>query len=279
VTVRYVVEDDQSKWTAIRSYWSLNDTEFLLSKDSNRVFQDTYVLAVVVASPTQCHEKTVCGALEHGKHVFCEKPVAQDSSGSERCYRLAADRGKTLFCAFNRRFDPAYSLLKERVRQGEVGHVQTIKVCSRDSPLPTIAYLSTSGGIFHDCAVHDIDVMCWVLGEYPHRVTAHVYAHIPEISAIGDYDTVAVVLSFPSGTIGIIDLSRSSTYGYDQRLEVFGGRGMLTCNNERPMCGMESQIGLRGSLVEPIYFSFPSRYQLAYVNEMQHFLDVIQGDD
>jgi len=77
-----------------------------------------------------------------------------------------------------------------------------------------------AGGIFHDCAVHDIDVMCWVLGEYPYRVTAHVYAHIPEISAIGDYDTVAVVLSFPSGTIGMIDLSRSSTYGYDQRLEV-----------------------------------------------------------
>ena len=76
------------------------------------------------------------------------------------------------------------------------------------------------GGIFHDCAVHDIDIMCWVLGEYPHRVTAHVYAHTPEIAAIGDYDTVAVVLSFRSGTIGIIDLSRYSTYGYDQRLEV-----------------------------------------------------------
>lgn len=77
-----------------------------------------------------------------------------------------------------------------------------------------------SGGIFHDCAVHDIDIMCWVLGEYPHRVTAHVYAHTPEIAAIGDHDTVAVVLSFPSGTLGMIDLSRNSTYGYDQRLEV-----------------------------------------------------------
>ena len=77
-----------------------------------------------------------------------------------------------------------------------------------------------AGGIFHDCAVHDIDIMCWVLGEYPRRVTAHVYAHTPEIAAIGDYDTVAVVLSFPSGTIGIIDLSRNATYGYDQRLEV-----------------------------------------------------------
>jgi myo-inositol 2-dehydrogenase/D-chiro-inositol 1-dehydrogenase len=62
--------------------------------------------------------------------------------------------------------------------------------------------------------------MCWVLGEYPHRVTAHVYAHTPEIAAIGDHDTVAVVLSFPSGTLGMIDLSRNSTYGYDQRLEV-----------------------------------------------------------
>jgi predicted dehydrogenase len=77
-----------------------------------------------------------------------------------------------------------------------------------------------AGGIFHDCAVHDIDIMCWVLGEYPQRVTAHVYAHIPEIAAIGDYDTVAMVLNFPSGTIGMIDLSRNSTYGYDQRLEV-----------------------------------------------------------
>jgi predicted dehydrogenase len=61
--------------------------------------------------------------------------------------------------------------------------------------------------------------------------------------------------------------------------QVFGPRGMLTCNNERPMCGMESHIGLRGRLAEPIYFSFSSRYQLAYVNEMEHFLDVIQGKD
>jgi hypothetical protein len=95
-------------------------------------------------------------------------------------------------------------------------------------PLPSVFELnryglrpfSYVGGIFHDCAVHDIDTMCWVLGEYPHRVTAHVYAHTPEIAAIGDYDTVGVILSFPSGTIGMIDLSRNSTYGYDQRLEV-----------------------------------------------------------
>jgi len=55
-----------------------------------------------VASPTVCHEKTIRGALQYGKHVFCEKPVAQDSASSERCYQQAARCGKTLFCAFNR---------------------------------------------------------------------------------------------------------------------------------------------------------------------------------
>jgi myo-inositol 2-dehydrogenase/D-chiro-inositol 1-dehydrogenase len=60
------------------------------------------VQAVVVASPTACHEETIRGALHSGKHVFCEKPVAQDSASAERCYHLAARCGKTLFCAFNR---------------------------------------------------------------------------------------------------------------------------------------------------------------------------------
>ncbi|KAJ4432920.1 hypothetical protein ANN_15177 [Periplaneta americana] len=236
VKLRYIVEDDQSKWAALKSYWKPDDTEFLHSKDSNRVFQDAGVTAVVVASPTVCHEDTVRGALQHGKHVFCEKPVAQDEVSSERCFKQATSSGKTLFCAFNRRFDPAYSLLKERVRQGEVGHVQTIKVCSRDSPLPSIAYLSISGGIFHDCAVHDIDMLCWVLGEYPCRVSAHVFAHTPEIAAIGDHDTVGVLLSYPSGTLGMIDLSRNSTYGYDQRLEVLCNqlKGFFLKNNYSP---------------------------------------------
>ncbi|KAJ9594222.1 hypothetical protein L9F63_014382, partial [Diploptera punctata] len=279
VVIRYVVDDDEKKWPLIKKYWRLNDTEFISSKDSNKVFQDPKVQAVIVASPTPSHEETVKGALKHGKHVFCEKPVAQDIASSERCYQQAKNSGKTLFCAFNRRFDPAYSLLKKRVRQGEVGHVQTIKVCSRDSPLPSIEYLSTSGGIFHDCAVHDIDIMCWVLGEYPCRVSAHVYAHTPEIAALDDHDTVAVVLSFPSGTLGMIDLSRNSTYGYDQRLEAFGARGMLVCDNERPMCGMTSEKGLRGALHEPIYFSFPSRYMLAYEYEMEHFLRVLDGKE
>lgn len=87
-----------------------------------------------------------------------------------KCYDIAKKVERPLFCAFNRRFDPSFIEVRDRIQRGDVGHVHVIKTTSRDSPLPTIEYLSTSGGIFHDCMVHDIDLMTWVLGEYPQKV-------------------------------------------------------------------------------------------------------------
>ena len=77
-----------------------------------------------------------------------------------------------------------------------------------------------AGGIFHDCAVHDIDLICWVMGDYPTHVFASASAFIPEIAAINDYDTVAFTMRFSSGAISMTDLSRNAVYGYDQRIEV-----------------------------------------------------------
>ena len=117
---------------------------------------------------------------------------------------------------------------------GEVGHVQQIKITSRDSPLPSQAYLKTSGGIFHDCAVHDIDMMSHILGEYPIQVYSAANALIPEIKEMNDFDNVSITLKFKSGCIGLIDISRFASYGYDQRLEVFGAKGMLQVSNDSP---------------------------------------------
>lgn len=123
-----------------------------------------------MASPTYTHEDIVIKALEAKKAVFCEKPIAEDRPSTVKCYEIAKKVGKPLFSAFNRRFDPSYSNLKERVRKGEVGHVHMIKTVSRDSPLPSLEYLKASGAIFHDCLVHDIDMITWVLGEFPDKV-------------------------------------------------------------------------------------------------------------
>ncbi|XP_070157179.1 inositol 2-dehydrogenase [Polyergus mexicanus] len=276
VKLVYIVDDVESNWQNICKHWHLENVTFLNSEQSDKVFQDSNVDAVVVASPTYTHENIVIKALKAKKAVFCEKPIAENRSDTVKCYEIAEKIGKPLFCAFNRRFDPSYSELRNRVRKGEVGHVHMIKSVSRDSPLPTIEYLKLSGGIFHDCLVHDIDIITWVLGEYPDKISAIVDANIPEIKAIGDFDTVAVTMHFPSGTVGMIDLSRNSTYGYDQRLEAFGPRGVVQADNEQPN-SIHRQYGLNGSVTAPIWYSFASRFMNGYRREFDHFVDIVHG--
>ncbi|XP_012265616.2 inositol 2-dehydrogenase-like [Athalia rosae] len=277
VEIIYVVDDIESKWLSFQTHWSLHHTQFLTSKQSDIVYKDVRVDAVIIASPTFTHEEIVLNSLKAKKAVFCEKPIAETRENSVRCYETAKIVEKPLFCAFNRRFDQSYSAVRQKVLRGEVGHVQLIKVCSRDSPLPSIEYLKTSGGIFHDCMVHDIDMMTWILGELPTRIVVQAHAHIPEIEEINDYDTVAATFHFPSGTLGMIDLCRSCNYGYDQRLEVFGPKGMITINNEQPIHGVQSQYALNGLKTAPIWYSFASRFFNAYRTEMEHFLDIVQG--
>lgn len=100
---------------------------------------------VFICCPTFAHHNIVVNSIANNKDVFCEKPIAESSEDTLKCYQAAKSKGKTLFSAFNRRFDPAYRSLKERVREGTVGHVQILKVTARDSPLPSIDYLETSG--------------------------------------------------------------------------------------------------------------------------------------
>ncbi len=164
--------------------------------------------------------------------------------------------------------------MNDRVKNGDIGKVQVIKTTSRDCPLPSIDFLKISGGIFHDCCVHDVDVICWIMGESPHTVFCLAHAFHSDIGALNDVDTVGVVMKFPSGAIGQIDLSRHAVYGYDQRVEVFGANGMLTSDNCLALTS--TYFNASGSTQNPIKFSFPQRYAEAYDVEMNHFINVIK---
>ncbi|XP_031829872.1 putative oxidoreductase YrbE [Nomia melanderi] len=277
IQLLYIVDDVESNWEKIREYWHLNDVTFLNSKQSSKVFRDPNIDAVLVASPTYTHGSIVRQALEAKKAVFCEKPIAEDRTTTLKCYETAQKVGKPLLSAFNRRFDPSIATIKQRVRNGEVGHVHIIKTVCKDSPLPSMEYLKTSSGIFHDCMIHDIDTITWILGELPCKVNTFAHAHTPEIKEMGDFDTVAVTLYYPSGTIAMIDASRTSAFGYDQRLEVYGTKGLISLDNERPLHGVTSQIGLQGITQSPIHYSFPSRFKYSYQRELDHFIDVLFG--
>lgn len=271
----YCVEPVPERRQYVRTAWFLNDVTFVDISEADKVINDPGIDAVVIGTPTYTHKELTIRSLKAKKAVLCEKPLAPDFDGTKECYELADKMGVPLLTAFNRRFDPGYFDCRTRARAGEVGKIRVIKTCARDSPLPPIEYLRTSGGIYKDCAVHDIDLLLWITGELPTQVFSQAHVYDDKIKAINDFDTVSIVMKFPSGTLGMIDLSRNSCYGYDQRLEVFGVDGMLTSGNIRPN-GVITET-TKGTNKTPYYYSFASRYGEAYAIELDHFVDVFKG--
>ena len=140
--------------------------------------------------------------------------------------------------------------------------------------MPPIDFLKISGGMFHDCCVHDVDVICWIMGEAPLSVYCVAHAFHSEIGALNDVDTVGVIMKFPSGAIGQIDLSRHAVYGYDQRVEVFGADGMLSSDNVSAFSSRH--FNSSGYSEPPLKDSFPQRYAEAYVLEVEHLINAIK---
>lgn len=274
VALKYIIEVDSSKYELIRRLCG-DITEIRPYDQAGEVWCDEEVDAVIITTQTGLHREIILRSLKAGKAVFCEKPIGESPAETEECYSLARELNLPLFCGFQRRWDPALSQMQRKVREGDIGHVQVIRSVSRDNPLPPLPYLKISGGIFHDCMVHDIDIVTWILGELPSQVYTVANAQIPEIADLGDFDNVVSTLTFPSGTIGVINVNRFAVYGYDNRVEAFGMKGLLESENVRPDTVVR-ESGCSSSK-NPILYSFPSRYHDAYNAEMSCFIDVVSG--
>jgi len=184
--------------------------------------------------------------------------------------------GKNLafVCGYQRRCDRNFRALKQQLDQGAIGKLKVVKSCSRDNPVPPMAYLRTSGGIFQDMLIHDFDMQDWLTdGEIPETVMTVGHCYDEEIRKMNDLDTVAVLLKYKNGIVATVDTCRDAAYGYDQRIEAFGEKGMLTAKNE-----MTSAVELAtkdGHLMPPAMWSFPQRYEHAYTVELSEFVAMI----
>jgi len=228
-----------------------------------------------VCTPTPTHYEVVKTSLLGGKNVFCEKPISLNIEESDECYHIAKEKGLFLLVAFQRRYDPTFVKLKQVVEEGGIGVLQKVRTVSRDNPVPSIEYLKTSGGIYHDCLSHDIDLIRWVTGMEPVEVFSYGTNFIDEIKGIDDFDNVDCLLKFENGIIATIDVSRKAVYGYDQRICCLGDKGMVTSENERPTSVVVGTID--GFTVDPNHYSFPTRYTKAYTYEIEHYLDLLLG--
>jgi myo-inositol 2-dehydrogenase/D-chiro-inositol 1-dehydrogenase len=230
--------------------------------------------AVVIGSSTDTHCDLITRSAQSGKAIFCEKPVDLNVERARTCADAVRRAGVVCMIGFQRRFDPTFAALKERLAKGEIGDPEMLVVTSRDPGAPPVEYLKRSGGIFRDMLIHDFDIFRWILEDDAATVyaTGSVLTD-PAVGTVGDVDSTAVTIRTKKGRLAQINTSRRAAYGYDQRFEVLGSKGMLQAGNHRP-----TEVTASGpanvSVDLPEHF-FLERYRAAYALELAHFFDAL----
>ena len=268
VRLKYVVDVDAGAARA------LADSHGAKVANGDAVFGDATVKVIVIASSTDTHADLILRAAAAGKAIFCEKPVDLALDRAKTCAQAVAKAEVPCLIGFQRRYDPTFSALKARIDAGEIGAPEMLVVTSRDPGAPPAEYLKRSGGIFKDMLIHDFDIFRWILDDEAETVyaTGSVLTD-PSIATVGDIDATAVTIRTKKGRLAQINTIRRAAYGYDQRFEVIGAKGMLQAGNHKPT----EVVAWNGTAVaadKPEHF-FLERYRAAYAAEMAHFFDAL----
>ncbi|MGF1689411.1 inositol 2-dehydrogenase [Photobacterium japonica] len=238
---------------------------------------DPNVHAVCICSATDTHANLIELAAQHGKVIFCEKPIDLELSRVRDCLAAVKQYQVPMMVGFNRRYDPQFRTLKNQLIAGVVGTPESLVITSRDPSPPPAEYSKVSGGMFRDMTIHDLDMARFIIGEDPVSITAHGSCMVdPAIGEAGDIDTAVLVMAFPSGAMATVHNSRRSGYGYDQRMELHGSQGVLQAGNMKE--NLVEHWGETGCVAAKPQHFFLERYQAAYVAEWQAFVDVLNGE-
>jgi len=244
---------------------------------TDALFADDSVEAVVIASSTDTHAEFVCRAAESGKAIFCEKPLDLNADTARQCLAEVDKHGVLMCLGFNRRHDPSFDRIKQEIDSGNIGDVEVVTITSRDPSPPPVDYIGRSGGLFRDMMIHDFDMARWLLGEEPVEVYAIGSVLIDSaIGDAGDFDTASAVLKTESGRQCQISNSRRCSYGYDQRIEVFGSTGMARSGNRRETAVETADASGYGRDVALPFFL--ERYADAYRIQLDKFLRAVGGE-
>jgi myo-inositol 2-dehydrogenase/D-chiro-inositol 1-dehydrogenase len=184
--------------------------------------------AVLIASSTNTHAALLSSAVKARKPVYCEKPIDLNIERVKAVVQEVHHVDVPIMIGFSRRFDANHLGVREAIQHGEIGKVEMMHLTSRAQEPPPISYVKVSGGQFRDQTIHFFDLACWLAGEAPIEVYAAGAVLVdPAIGEAGDVDTSMLILRMPGGALCHIDNSRRTTYGYDERVEVFGSSGMV----------------------------------------------------
>ncbi|KRL38362.1 inositol 2-dehydrogenase [Liquorilactobacillus uvarum] len=258
----------------------LNELGFTnLTTDYNDLLNNPEIDTVFVFTSTDTHEQIVTDAAKAGKNIFCEKPLSMNTieSASVNVLKEVKKNGVKLQMGFNRRMDPQFRDIYTQVRNGNIGNPQIVKITSRDPDLLPHDLIQRIGGLLFDFTMHDFDMARYMVNSNISEVYAKGGTLIdPTLKDINDIDTLVLVLQFENGAYGLIDNSRKAVYGYDQRVEVFGSKGMLKAENvSQSTVELYNETNKIERKPLPI---FVQRYHEAYIAEMKAFINSLLED-
>ncbi|MGI9506233.1 MAG: inositol 2-dehydrogenase [Geminicoccaceae bacterium] len=247
------------------------------AETADAVFASSDVDAVLIATVTDTHTDYIEKAVGAGKPVLCEKPIDLSLDRVNQCADVVLSTGVPIQIGFNRRFDPGHRAAKTAAQSGEIGDLHQVIITSRDPGMPPRSYYEVAGGLFRDMVIHDFDLARYMLEEEPIEVFAIGGRLIDPVlmDELNDYDTTMVIMRTASGKQCHINTSRSSTYGYDQRVELLGSTGMVISDNRRPY-ELRRYGAQKTGAAEPYLEFFIERYREAFDAEIEAFVDCIE---
>lgn len=249
-----------------------------VTKDYKDILNDTDIDAVLVCSSTDTHAAISIEAINAGKHVFCEKPVDHSIEKIQAVADALKEHPDIKFqVGFNRRFDHNFAAIRKAYDDGKIGEAHILKITSRDPEPPNPAYIKVSGGIFLDMTIHDFDMACFLTDSDVEELYVNSAVLVdPAIGEQGDVDTAIITMKMANGALAVIDNSRKAAYGYDQRAELFGSKGMVATSNDTVSSAVISNAdGVTGE--KPLFF-FLERYMGSFSEEMRQFTEAVIND-
>ncbi|MDA9629453.1 inositol 2-dehydrogenase [Candidatus Pelagibacter sp.] len=239
-------------------------------------FKDEGIDAIFIASSTSTHIKLIEEAAKYKKVIFCEKPLDLSIEKINKCKKKIKSLNPKIQLGFNRRYDPGHNSLKKDLKRGVIGNLEKIIITSRDPSPPSIKYLKISGGIFKDMMIHDFDLLRFYLGKDELNSIFSTATNISDkrFNKINDYELASCILNSKKGVQCIITNSRHCSFGYDQRVELFGNKGMLISGNKNLN---ETEVYNKSSTAQrkPLQHFFIERYKEAYnlqLNDLSKFV-------
>ena len=237
--------------------------------NTNVAFNDKSVKCIFIATSTKTHLNYIDKAVRNKKVVFCEKPLDLSLKKINEYKKKLSKLNPKIQIGFNRRYDAGHNSLKKNLINGKIGKLEKIIITSRDPAPPSTDYLKNSGGIFKDMMIHDFDLARYYVGsdEFRYLFATGEYFKDKKFKKVKDLELATVVMKTKKGIQCVITNSRHCSFGYDQRVELFGNKGMVISENQRDL---ETAFYFKNSTGSKRSFKnfFIERYSEAFKNQL-----------